>query len=288
MNDMSQVIVPKSDQLNSDDLIAGPRTITITDVAIRGGTEQPVSIRFDGDEGRPWKPCKSMSRVLVAAWGPDAKVYVGRSVTLYRDPKVKWAGMEVGGIRISHMSHIERDMLLQLTETRGKRAPHMVKVLSDAPQRQQSGGRQTAEEWAREHIAAVDSADTVERLDAVVAAGAKALAKLQSQRPDLAAEVETAYATRRAAVGREGKPDEDFGESFADDFSAEQVIADTEETPAQRAIRECRELIDAATDDKSWRRADQRYQQINAGLSDADSEALDAALQAKRRELSGN
>jgi hypothetical protein len=131
MNDMSAAIVPKSDQLNSDDLIAGPRTIRITDVRITAGTEQPVSIYFDGDNGKPWKSCKSMSRVLVAAWGPDAKKYVGRSVTLYREPSVKWAGMEVGGIRISHMSDIERPITMALTATKGSRKPYTVNVLAD-------------------------------------------------------------------------------------------------------------------------------------------------------------
>lgn len=138
MNDMSPVIVPKSDQINADDLISGPRTITITGVDIRPGTEQPVSIYFEGDNNKPWRPCKSMSRVLVAAWGADAKQYVGRSVTLYRDPKVKWGGMEVGGIRVSHLSHIDRDMVMALTATKGKRAPHTVKPLKNTPPRQPS------------------------------------------------------------------------------------------------------------------------------------------------------
>lgn len=128
MNDMSQVIVPKSDQVNAEDFIAGPRTFIIEGVAISPGTEQPVNIKLVG-EPRVWRPCKSMSRVLVAAWGPDANAYVGRSVTLYRDPKVKWGGLEVGGIRVSHMSHIERDMVMSLTATKGKRAPHKVCVL---------------------------------------------------------------------------------------------------------------------------------------------------------------
>jgi hypothetical protein len=131
--DMRGVITPRSDQLNCDDLIGGDRTITITRVTITPG-DQPVAVYFDGDNGKPWKPCKSMSRVLVAAWGPDASKYAGKSVTLYRDPKVKWGGMEVGGIRVSHLSHIDRDMLLALTETRGKRTPFLVKTLQDAPQ----------------------------------------------------------------------------------------------------------------------------------------------------------
>ena len=129
MSDMSQAIIPKSDQLNSDDLIAGPMTITITEIKIKGGQEQPVAIHFIGDNGKPYKPCKSMSRVLVQLWGPDANKYVGRSMTLYRDPSVKWAGMEVGGIRISHMSDIEGQMTMALTATRGSRKPFTVTPL---------------------------------------------------------------------------------------------------------------------------------------------------------------
>lgn len=132
MSDMSSVITPKSDQANADDFLAGPRTIRITEVRITPGSEQPVSIHFEGDNGKPWKACKSMSRVLVAAWGADAKKYVGRYVTLYRDPSVKWAGEAVGGIRISHMSHIEKAFTMALTATRGSRKPYTVNVLDVA------------------------------------------------------------------------------------------------------------------------------------------------------------
>ncbi|MGL5008414.1 MAG: hypothetical protein ACRC6I_00925, partial [Paracoccaceae bacterium] len=132
MMDMTAVIQPKSDQWNADDLIGGPRTITISDVTIQGGTEQPVSIHIKGDV-KVYRPCKSMSRVLVQAWGPDARAYIGRSMTLYRDPKVKWGGMEVGGIRISHLSDIDAEKVFMLTMTKQNRAPHKVKVLVSAP-----------------------------------------------------------------------------------------------------------------------------------------------------------
>jgi len=131
-DDMTSAIVPKSDQLNADDLIGRELTIRITGVDIKGGQEQPVSIHFDGDNGKPYKPCKSMSRVLVSAWGPDSKKYVGRSMTLYRDAKVKWAGMEVGGIRISHMSNIGEDMTMALTVTRANKKPFTVRPLVSA------------------------------------------------------------------------------------------------------------------------------------------------------------
>lgn len=128
MSDMKSAIVPKSDQLNADDLITGPMTIKITSVNIKSG-EQPVSIFFEGDNGKPYKCCKSMARVMVSAWGADSKRYVGRSMTLYRDPDVKWAGMAVGGIRISHMSDIDEPMTMALTMTRSNRKPFTVKPL---------------------------------------------------------------------------------------------------------------------------------------------------------------
>lgn len=132
MTDMSAVIIPKSDQLNAEDFIAGPRTYRIASVNVRAGQDQPVDIHLDGEK-RVFRPCKSMSRVLVNAWGADAKKYEGRSITLYRDPTVKWGGQQVGGIRISHMSHLDKQMTMALTETKGKRAPFVVKPLADAP-----------------------------------------------------------------------------------------------------------------------------------------------------------
>jgi hypothetical protein len=212
MNDMSQVIIPKSDQLNAEDFLAGPRTYTIEAVHIAAGTEQPVNIRLAG-ENRAWRPCKSMSRVLVSAWGPDANAYTGRSVTLYNDPKVKWGGMEVGGIRVSHMSHIERDMLLQLTATKGKRAPHVVKVLTDAP-KTAGQAKQTPQQWAALHREAIDAAPRTDALDHLITQSFKAMARMQEANPDLHAELLHAYDVRRSALTTEGKPETDHGEGF--------------------------------------------------------------------------
>jgi hypothetical protein len=129
--DMTSVIQPKSDQINADDLISGPMTVTIDSVNVEAKSEQPVSIKLQGTP-KVFRPCKSMARVMVQAWGADASKYAGRSMTLYRDPKVKWGGMEVGGIRISHMSHIDAPLSLMLTQTRSQRAPFKVAVLAAA------------------------------------------------------------------------------------------------------------------------------------------------------------
>lgn len=129
MNDMSAVITAKSDQLNADDLMSGPITIRVADVTIRPGTEQPVSVHFEGDSGKPWKTCKSMNRVLVLAWGADASKYKGRYIRIFRDPTVKWGGMEVGGLRISHLSHIQAPLVTALTATKGSKKVYTVQVL---------------------------------------------------------------------------------------------------------------------------------------------------------------
>ena len=134
---LASTIIPKSDQLNADDLMTGPRTIAITDVKA-GSAEQTVSIFYEGDNGRPYKPGKSMRRVLVQIWGDDSKVYIGRRLTLYRDDSVRFGSDEVGGIRISHASHIAGKQTLALTVTRGKRKPYTVEPLpeekSDLPE----------------------------------------------------------------------------------------------------------------------------------------------------------
>jgi hypothetical protein len=129
---LAQTIIPKSDQLNADDLISGSITIKVT--AIKGSNEpqQPVSIHYEGDSGKPYKPCKSMRRVLVSAWGANGLDYVGRSMTLYRDDSVVFGGIAVGGIRISHLSHIEKDMTLALTVSQASRKPYTVKRLATA------------------------------------------------------------------------------------------------------------------------------------------------------------
>lgn len=129
--DLTDTIAPKSDQLNADDLMSGPRTFTISEVR-EGNHEQPVNVHLrEFPSGRPWRPSKSMLRVLVALWGKESSAYIGRRVTLYRDPEITFGKDKVGGVRISHMSHITERQTLWLTATRGKRKPFTVEPLPD-------------------------------------------------------------------------------------------------------------------------------------------------------------
>ena len=149
MTDLTQTIIAKSDQLNSDDLIGRGITVKVTKVSLLGG-DQPVSIGYEGDQGKPWKPCKGMRRVLVHVWGSDGNAYVGRSLTLVRDPDVTWAGAKVGGIRISHMSNIKEPVVMALTASKGNKKPFKVMPLSEqqpshSPEVQDAGDRAASE-----------------------------------------------------------------------------------------------------------------------------------------------
>jgi hypothetical protein len=73
-----------------------------------------------------------MRRVLIFAWGDDGGEWVGKSMTLYNDPSVEYGGVKVGGIRISHLSHIERDIAILLTAKRGKKQEFVIKKLTVA------------------------------------------------------------------------------------------------------------------------------------------------------------
>lgn len=114
-------IEPKSDQLNAEDLLTGPVTVVVEAVHVGEGDSQPVTIGITGH--KPYKPCKTMRRLLVVLWGSDAAAWVGRQLTLFCDSGVKWAGQNVGGIRISHMSDIDEPKTMMLSESKGKRKP---------------------------------------------------------------------------------------------------------------------------------------------------------------------
>ena len=118
--DISGSVEPRSDQLNYDDVAANDLTITITDVK-QGPPDQPVHLHNAEFPGRPYKPGKSMRRVLIAAWGTDAAQYVGKRIQLFGDPTIRFGKEAVGGIRIRALSHIPGPLDVKLTVTRGKR-----------------------------------------------------------------------------------------------------------------------------------------------------------------------
>lgn len=121
MSDIGFALEAKSDQLNYDDIADTEIVITISEVRVRKG-DQPVSVYFHGCNNRPWKPSKGMLRVLAVAWSRDSSQWAGKSVKLYGDKTVRWAGKEIGGIRIRALSDIQKSGIsAMLTVSRGKR-----------------------------------------------------------------------------------------------------------------------------------------------------------------------
>jgi len=131
---LTDSIIPKSDQLNADDLMAGPVTVTIGDVK-KGSTEQPVDVVLVEFPGRAYRPSKSMRRVMVMAWGAEASAYSGHKLTLFRNPDIRFGAEKVGGIEIAAMSHIDKPLTVALTATRGKRKNFTVQPLAEPPKR---------------------------------------------------------------------------------------------------------------------------------------------------------
>lgn len=212
--DMSRFIEAKSDQLNADDLIGTSKTIKITRVTGNDG-DQPVSIFYEGDNGKPFKPCKTIRRVLMGVWGKYANEYVGKSMTLYRDDAVTFGGLATGGIRISHMSHIDKETVVVVMKSKGKKAG--VKIL---PLRVDAAAKDNS---VQQPDLTLDQA----RADIAAAQDLDAL-KVVWQRKSMAPfrdELKGALDAQKAALSfePEGRPDTDHGDqhdgSVADDLN---------------------------------------------------------------------
>lgn len=223
--DMSRFTEAKSDQLNADDLIGAPRTITVTRVVGCDG-DQPVAIHYDGDNGKPFKPCKTIRRVLMAIWGRYANEYVGKSMTLYRDDSVTFGGLQVGGIRISHMSGLEKETTVVVMKSKGKKAGMKILPLRDAPrqQTQQDSGPDQVTQWVRDLIARINAAPDRGAVDAILAEPVvvKRRPWLKTERAELSADLEKAITNFADDPFAEGRSDEQHSDQFPGDEPAAQ------------------------------------------------------------------
>lgn len=213
MNDMTMTIVAKSDQINAADLIGNPRTITVREVRIKAGEDQPVTIMIEGDK-KAFRPCKGVRRLLVRVWGPDASKYIGQSLTIYCDPTVTWAGKEEGGIRVSHMTGLNEKIVEFMRVSRAATKPYEI-----LPLRAERGpAADPARKWADAYINAVNECQDADALNAYANSKAGRLAELAGKRPELHTECVHALDNRRAALAfePEGKPETEMGEGYTD------------------------------------------------------------------------
>lgn len=154
-----------SQQINADDILGAPVTVTITG-AVEGTAEQPVLVTVAEVQGKTYRPSLTMRKVLGAVWGDETDDWIGRRLTLYRNPDIRFGGAVVGGIEISHMSHVKSPVEVSVLEKRGKRKTFTVKPLPDAP---------APRDWAAEIALAGTDVDALRTLgNAAIAANAGA------------------------------------------------------------------------------------------------------------------
>lgn len=226
MNDMSKTIIAKSDQINAADLLGSPRTITIREVRIKAGDDQPVSVLIEGDT-KAFRPCKGVRRLMVRVWGADASKYIGESMTLFCDPSVTWAGKEEGGIRPSHMSGLDEEIIEYMRTSRAATKPYKILPLRA---QQQSSNTLTIDQ-ARTDI---ESAADLDELKTVWTRKS-----MQPHRETLQNDLDA----RKAALATEGPSDDQRGDQHDDgtvkskmQITANDIIARAKNTTTTDAI----------------------------------------------------
>ena len=128
--DITDTLAANSNQFNAADIMGAPATVQILHASRQEDPKQPLVLKVSGGF-KPWLPCKTVRRILSEAWGADAGVWIGRWVTLYREPSVVYAGEEVGGIRVSALSDIPGNMTVKIKERKtGKPSEYKIAKLT--------------------------------------------------------------------------------------------------------------------------------------------------------------
>ena len=136
MLDMTESIAPKSDQLNADDLMTGPRTVTVAEVERRVRRAAASTCTSSSPPAGRWRrqqdrPPRSRRRVGQETAAPTPASASPSTATRPCASAVRRSS----GIRVSHMSHIGGKQLQSWRSpvTRGKKAPYVVQPLPDEP-----------------------------------------------------------------------------------------------------------------------------------------------------------
>lgn len=120
MLDLSGTIKSKSDQLNSDDFVSGEKMVQVEGVRLIKDPQQPVHIYYYGCEGKPFKPCLTVRRILIKLWGIDGSQWTDKWMNLFVDQSVSFGKQKnIGGIRVNAVSHIPSMATISLSISRG-------------------------------------------------------------------------------------------------------------------------------------------------------------------------
>lgn len=149
--DLRASVIPNSDQLNYEDVQSTVITAVVTAVT-SGSKEQPVNVHLAGFDGRPYKPSKTMRRLIIAGWGDRADDWIGKSLSIKGDPSIRFGGVAIGGIRVIALSDISDPFSLMLSTSRGKRSEYRIEKLkiqnvAEKPKRSSSDILTAFTEW---------------------------------------------------------------------------------------------------------------------------------------------
>lgn len=267
--DIAPFVEAESNRITADDLIGGPRTFTITKIegVMQEGKRRMV-IHLAESQGKPFMPCKGMVRLLGQLWGPDAAAWVGRGITLFRDPDVRFGADLTGGVRIAAVTHIAQAQGISVRASQKKVKSYKVEPLKVEAQADK------AREAADKIIANIGKApDTVKLNGYLAGKPAAIIADLRRDRPDLAAAVDMALSARIAELSGADADDDPFG---------------SDEAPAYAAtVEQIEALIDAATDEAAIDAARQAFDQHRQALPDDVVADLDSQIARKAHGVRG-
>lgn len=180
--DVTDYWAPTSEQMDAVDLPT-PRIFTVTSATQNSDKGRPVNVHF-AEFDRPWRPGKSMGRVLRQCWGPKTAAWIGHRVELFCDPEVTYGKDKVGGIRIGRLSHIDGPQRVLLLISQGRSSVYNVQPLTEP----------VARDWKSE----ADDLAAVVRVDALYALHAEA--KASGATPDDLAHIIKRGREAKAAV----------------------------------------------------------------------------------------
>ncbi len=142
----------KSDRLNYEDFIMGPKEFTIARLGKKVDQGTPrLLIFFEGYESTPYWPSLGMRKCLSNpdGWGEAPfSEWIGRRMTLFGEPTVVYAGKEMGGIQISHISHIKSEYTTKITLRRGLRIDFTIEPLATTSKQSATPAAYPADQFA--------------------------------------------------------------------------------------------------------------------------------------------
>lgn len=142
--DLSESFAPNSEQLTYAEIGDRVVTVTVAKVTPRGDKPKDPAIHLAEFPGKPLLPGVNVGSVLRKAWGLDGKAWVGRKMTLFGDPDVYFGKEKTGGVRVSHVSDIDRPVSVP-RRGKGARGTITVEPLVESPHASELAGLRA--EW---------------------------------------------------------------------------------------------------------------------------------------------